>query len=214
VIASGHTVLIESGSPFPSVAHDHAHVSNTTVLQLGEDLQPVFRTLATIAGPQPEDVPVAVHRHRQGDVDGSVRDLPVPHFHRDTVDEDRRIHRIQRPVLPLGHALDHPVGDRGDRRFRHLSPIHFDQVSTDITMGEAAGRQRQDHLVDPGQAPLVLAHNLRLEGPVPVPRDLDRHLAHISQDRFRPRATARVRHRLRPLVPVIAEVIGDLTLKR
>ncbi|ETW21249.1 hypothetical protein MGAST_26985 [Mycobacterium gastri 'Wayne'] len=40
-----------------------------------------------------------------GKVDGSIGDLPVADLHTDGVD-DRRIHRLQRPVAPLGHLTD------------------------------------------------------------------------------------------------------------
>jgi hypothetical protein len=44
--------------------------------------------------------------------------LPLPvHVDRD---EDDRVDRVKRPVLPLGHALNDLVGDRGDRLPRHL----------------------------------------------------------------------------------------------
>jgi hypothetical protein len=63
-----------------AVADDHAHVLDAAVLELGEHVQPVFGALTTgaaVAGPQPEDVAVALAGDRECDVDGPVGHLPV-----------------------------------------------------------------------------------------------------------------------------------------
>src|SRR4051794_14295576 len=63
--------------------------------------------------------------------------------------------RVQRPVLPLGHALDDLVGDRGDRLPRDIGPVDLAQVGLDLAGGQPLGRQRDDQLVDTGQPPLT-----------------------------------------------------------
>ena len=61
------------------VAHDHADVVGATVFDFGEDPDPKFRSfpVAVLAGPQPEDVAGALHRHAQREVDRPVRDVTV-----------------------------------------------------------------------------------------------------------------------------------------
>ena len=51
------------------------------------------------------------------------------------------------------------------------------KMRRDVRGGQAFGIEGQHHLVDVGQAPLPLLHQLRLEGAVPVLRDVDLHLA-------------------------------------
>ena len=139
--------------PTQPVADHHAPVCNPTVLQLDEDLRPIFGSLSTVAGPQAQNVPIAIDGDCQRDANRPVRDLPVTDFDMDTVDEDHgpsclATGRVQGPILPFGHALDHPVGDRRDRGLEHLRPIHLRQVRADIPVGEPAGRQRQHHLIN------------------------------------------------------------------
>jgi hypothetical protein len=47
-------------------------------------------------------------------------------------------------------------------------------VRLDVAGGQAAGVERQDHLVDLPEAPCPLGHDLRLEGAIPVARHVDR----------------------------------------
>src|SRR3954471_10806901 len=90
--------------PAQPVADDHEHVVHASVLDLGEDVQPVLRALADLPaghrgglpGPQPEDVAAALAGHGERDVDRSVGDLPVADLHVDRVDEYHRIDRVQR----------------------------------------------------------------------------------------------------------------------
>lgn len=111
VIAAGHTAPIVR-QPGQAVADDHAYIGDAAVLDLGQDVQPVLGALSAVAGPQPEDVAVSFAGDRKGPVDRPVGDLAVADLHVHGVDEDHRIHHIQGPVLPFGHALDHLVGDR------------------------------------------------------------------------------------------------------
>jgi hypothetical protein len=77
-------------------------------------VQPVLRALpgaAALAGPDTQDVAVAVDADPDDHVEGPVGDLPVTDLEMDRVDEQHRIHAVQGPMLPLGHLLDHLVGD-------------------------------------------------------------------------------------------------------
>lgn len=55
-----------------------------------------------------------VDGNRHGQVDRPVRDLTIADLDMDSVDEYHRVDTIERLVLPLGHAIDHLVGDGGD----------------------------------------------------------------------------------------------------
>ena len=153
---------------FKAVADDHAHILDATVLQLGEHVQPVFGAFTAVAGPEPEDVAVALAGDRERDVDGPVGDLPVADLDVDGVDEDHRVDRVEGPVLPLSHAIDDLVGDRGDRLPRHLRAVDLAQVRGYLTGRQTLRRQRDDHLVDPGQPLLPLRDDLRVEAAFPV----------------------------------------------
>lgn len=80
VIVCGHTTLIASGKSGQAVADDHQHVADAAVTDLGQDVQPVLRTLAAdvrVSGPQSEDVAATLAGDCECGVDGPVRDLPV-----------------------------------------------------------------------------------------------------------------------------------------
>jgi hypothetical protein len=55
-----------------AVADRDAHIFDTAVLDLGEHPEPELRTLAAVAGPQPEDVPLAVDSDPDDHVDGPL----------------------------------------------------------------------------------------------------------------------------------------------
>src|SRR6516162_587295 len=96
-MASGHMLPTTPGSPF-SPPHQEEHVPHTAVLQVGEHAHPEPGALAAGAGPQAQHVLTAVRGDAYGGVDGPVGHLAVPDLDHDGVDEDRRVHRIQRPA--------------------------------------------------------------------------------------------------------------------
>ena len=51
-----------------AVTHDHQHIRDAAVTQLGQHMQPVLRALTAVTDPQPQDVAMALTRHRQGDI--------------------------------------------------------------------------------------------------------------------------------------------------
>jgi hypothetical protein len=163
---------------FQPVADHHQHVPGAAVLDLRADPQPVLGPLpvAVLAGPQAQDVALAVHGDAQRQVDGPVGDLALADLHLDGVDEDHRIHGVQGAALPVRHSLHHPLGNGRDRLLGHLGAIHIGQVRGDLPVGQPFRGQGNDHVVDPGQPPLPLGDDFRLEAGIPVPRhrNLDR----------------------------------------
>ena len=92
----------------PLTHHDQA-VPRCCGSDLGQHPHPVLGalTVTVLAGPQPEDVAGALGGDRQRDVD--------------------------RPVLALGHAHDHPVGDRGNGLLRDVRAVDLGQIRGDLT---------------------------------------------------------------------------------
>jgi hypothetical protein len=107
-------------------------------------------------------------------------------------------------------------GDPGDGLPAHARAVDLLEVSRDLPGREALGIQRQHDLIDTGQPPLPLAHDLRLECPGPVPRHLQLHLAAgLGQHRLRPGTVAHVpRLRVRRAVLLMTQVLGQLLVQR
>ena len=95
--------------------------------------------LAAVAGPDAEDVAVAVDGDRHDHIDRPVRDLTVPDLDIDSIDEHHRVDPVEGAVLPLGHPVDHLVGDGGDGLLGHFRAVPLGQVRGDLTVGEALG---------------------------------------------------------------------------
>jgi hypothetical protein len=55
----------------------------------------------------------------------------------------------------------------------HARAGHVSEVGADLALGQALGRQRQHHRIQVRQAPGPFGDDHRLEGALPVPRDLD-----------------------------------------
>src|SRR4051812_40705084 len=62
----------------------------------------------------------------------------------------------------------------------------------DLPGRQALGRQRQHHVVHASEAALVLAHDHRLERPIPITGDLDVDRTDIGDHRLGPRPIAAV----------------------
>jgi hypothetical protein len=145
-------------------------------------------------------------------VAGVHEELACPVGH-DTVDEHHRIHAVQGPVLSIGHALHHPVGDRGDPVLGHLRPVHLGQVRADLPVRESLGRQRHHQVLHPTQAPRPLGHHHRREATLTVPRHRDLHRPDLGQQGLGPPTVARV-PAVAPdrVVLVVAEMLIHLRL--
>ena len=100
------------------------------------------------------------------------------------VDEDHRVDGVEWSVLPLGHAVEHLVGDGGDRLAGDIGAIDLGQLGLDLAGGQALPSQRDDHLVHAGQALLPLLDDIRLEGTLAVAGHGYLHRADIGQQRL------------------------------
>jgi len=196
-----------------AVADDDADVLGAAVLDLGEDTEPELRSLTAVAGPDPEDVPLPVHRDAHGDIERLVPHLAVADFHHQGVDEHDRIDAIQWSVLPFGHLLDDLVGDPADRVLGHGRAIDVVEVRGDLSGRQPTRGEREHDLVDPGESSLTFLDDLRLERPRPVPGHVDLDGTDLGQHGLGAAAVADVAA-LSLLVLLVTEVFGQLCLER
>ena len=117
-----HVVVIASGKALEPVADSDQHIFHTPVLQLGEDLQPKPGTLATVTGPDTQDVPFPVRGYSHDDIERGIAYLPVTDLDHDRVNEEHRINRIQRPGGPFGQFGCDFLRDAADGVFRNSGP--------------------------------------------------------------------------------------------
>ena len=85
----------------------------------------------------------------------------------------------------------------------------------DVADRHAAGVEIEHPVVQPGQPRLALADQLRLKGPLAVPRRPDRHRPEIGLERLGRRPVADVARPARRRLPGrIAQVLGQLGPQR
>src|SRR5439155_15010326 len=131
------------------------------------------------------------------------------------VQEDHRVDVVQGPLLPLADVVDHRVGDPADQVAPDPHPIDLGQVRLDVARRQAARVEREDLVVEPLEAPLALADDLRLEAALAVPRRFDPHRPVLRRKRLRCRAVAGVaRAAGRLLMWLVAEMLGQLRRHR
>jgi hypothetical protein len=183
--ACGQTTVIASGRPV-SPSQQTMHTS-ATPRDLSSDSTVSQNLLdSPVAAPDPHAKhvlrPVAVDSDSH--IDGPVSDHSIADLHHQRVDEDHRIHPIQRPGLPLGQFLDDGVGDSRDQVRRDLDVIHLAQVRPDVAGGHPARIQGDDAVVEPLQSGLALAHDLRTERASAVPRHRNIDRADVGEHRL------------------------------
>jgi hypothetical protein len=148
-------------------------VAHAAGLQVVEHLHPEFGALGVL-DPQSQDVARAVGQHAQGQVDRLVAHHRLfADLHAQRVEEDHRVHRLQRARLPgpdLGH---HRVGDRADELRADLGAVLLGEETLDLAHRHAARVHGHDLVVEAGEAALVLGDQDRLERALPVARHLD-----------------------------------------
>jgi hypothetical protein len=110
----------------------------------------------------------------------------------DRVEENQRVKRLQRPVLPFVPLLQDGVGDGADRIRRNIEPIELTPVPLDLAGAHPTGVHCTDLLIDARKAPLILGDQRRIEGRQPVAGDLEGDLAGVGQHRLRAVAVAAV----------------------
>ena len=133
------------------------------VLDVGKNTHPKLCPLTSGPGPEAKDVLLALQGHADRRINRPVGDLAITNLDHDCVDEDGRIHGIERTRLPGLHFLKDLVCDPRDCLLRHRCAIDLREVGTDLTGRQPVRIEREHDLVDPVQAPLAFLHNDRLE---------------------------------------------------
>jgi hypothetical protein len=133
----------------------------------------------------------------------------------DGVDEHHRIHRLQRPVAPLGHLTDHLVGDPRDGVLGHggavdiakcaaTSPVVNFFAVKDNTISSMPVSRRWRLLTICGSKQAI-----------GVPRHLNLDRADLGEHRLGPRAVAGIAAAAPGrIMLVIAQMLGHLCIQR
>lgn len=104
----------------------------------------------------------------------------ITDFGMDAIKIDHRIHRIERPGLPLLYFIHYAISDCRNKRGRHFSAIHFSKVLLDFTHRHATGIQRDDLVIKAHPASLMLGNDLWLKTAFTVTGDLDRQFSEFT----------------------------------
>src|SRR5262249_44518761 len=158
-------------------------VLDTAVFQLVHDAQPEFGALILLE-PEAEDFLGAVGAYAQRDMHRLVADQPfIPDLDPQRVKENQRIDLFQRARLPGGDLLQHRIGDRADQIRRDLNAIEIAQMADDLARAHATRVHRNDLVVEPRKATLVLGDQLRIKAGLAVTWNLQLDLAAVGNHR-------------------------------
>lgn len=170
------------GQPLQPVNDRDQDVLATAGLEFVEHLEPELRALGLL-DPQPEHVALAVRLDAQGQVHSLVAHHAITaDLYAQCVEEDHRIHRLKRSVLPAQGLGHHLVGDRADEIGRNLGAVGLGQKRLDLAHAHATRVHRDDALVKAGETALVFGNQDRLEATVAVPRQFNPERAVIRDD--------------------------------
>ncbi len=111
---------------------------------------------------------------------GAVADLD-----HQRVEVDHRVERLQRAALPGQHLIEDLVGDLADRLVGELGADRDGEVVLDVADRHPARVQADDHLVEPTEPARALRDQPRPERALPIPRDVQRHVADLGGHRLR-----------------------------
>ena len=186
------------------------------VFRSREDLHPEFRALGLL-DPDPEDV--AACRRAAPPAPGRsalLRTVASSRiFTRSASKNTTGYIGSSGRALPRRHLRDDRVGDRADQIRRDLDRVHLGEEALNLAHRHPARVERQDLVVEAGEAPLVLGDQPRLEGALAIARHLDRQRAIVGQDRLPARPIAMIGRVVRlGAARRIAQVVGQLAAER
>lgn len=209
----GNTAAIASGKPLrPSTT---AIRTPPTPRVLSSFPEPELGALGLL-DPQAEHLLFALAVEGQCDIDGLVAHQPlVADLDPQRVEENHRIHRIERPALPLAYLLEYSVGDPADQIGGNLDRIQLQKMRLNLAHRQAAGVQADDPIIKTLKPGLPLGDDLGLEAAVSVPRHRDLDRAVIADYRLARRAVARVAAAAaRRVALLVAQMLAQLGAKR
>ncbi len=109
-------------------------VLDAPVAQLVHHRQPELGAFV-VGDPEAQNLAFTIPGDAQGDVNGLVFDHPtvgVADLHAQSVENDDRIHPVQRPMLPLPDLVQHGIGDAADQVGRDPQAVKILQMSLDV----------------------------------------------------------------------------------
>src|SRR3546814_1665806 len=81
--------------------------------------------------PQAQNLFAAIGADAERDMEGLVADHAfIPDLDPDRVEEDQRINRVKRPLLPGGELVEDRIGHRADQIGRDVDTVQIDRKST------------------------------------------------------------------------------------
>jgi hypothetical protein len=86
--------------------------------------------------------------------------------------------------VPLSDFLENGIGDPADQIGRDLDAIELLEVTLNLAHRHATRVERENPVVKTVEAGLALRHQLRLEAPLAVPRNLDLQIAVVRLQRL------------------------------
>jgi hypothetical protein len=105
-----------------AVDHGEDDVVDTAVLELVHNAQPELGAFGLL-DPDAQNVLVTLAIERQGEIDSLVLDHTlVADFDPQSIEEDHRIDRIERPVLPFAHLVEHRIARPRRHKVRADAP--------------------------------------------------------------------------------------------
>ena len=167
-------------------------VFDATVPELVHHPQPELGAFILLE-PQAEHLLGAIGADAQRDADRLVANhVLVADLDLDRVEEDQRVNRIKRPLLPSRNLIEHGVGHRADQIGRDVDAVQIVQVPGDLAGAHTPRVHRHDLLVEAGEAALVFGYQLRVKARLAVARHVNRQLARLGQHGFPAVTIARV----------------------
>jgi site-specific DNA recombinase len=180
------------GEALQPVGHRNEDVLDTAVLQLVHHPEPELGALGLL-DPQAQHLLRAVRADAEGDVHRLVPDgALVSNLDPQGVEEDQRVKRLERTLLPFGDFVQHGIRHGADQVGRDVDAVEIAQVALDLPRTHAPGVHRHDLVVEAWKTALVFGNQLRVKGREPVARDLEVKLARAGQHRLAAIAVAAV----------------------
>ena len=186
----------------PSVNDSDQNITDASVLQLVHDAQPELGAFG-VFDPKAQNILRSVRLDAKCNIDGFVaHQALVADFDPQRVEEDQRIARLQRAVLPFANRFQNRVRHRRDQIGRNFEPIDLKQMTLDLPHRHPARIHGYDLVVEAGKSPLVASDQLRIESSFTVTRNTKIELRRLGDHAL-----------LRIAVPMVLLALGRLAIK-
>jgi hypothetical protein len=146
------------GEAFEAVNNGDEDIVDPARLEVVDNLEPNFApSVCSIQSPR--TVLLAVRIEGKRHIDSLVLDQAfVANLDPQGVEEHNGIDRVERPVLPVPHLLEHRVGDPADDVGRYLRPVELSQMGLDLAHRHATRIEAQDFIIEAVETGLALGN--------------------------------------------------------